>query len=43
MTILLDQHEFLQPCIEPKRRTSELTVAILQLIASRRGIAALPW
>lgn len=29
--------------IEPKQRTSELTVAILQLIASRRGIAALPW
>ncbi|WP_139559657.1 LysR family transcriptional regulator [Methylotetracoccus oryzae] len=28
--------------IEPKRRTSELTVAILQLVASRRGIAALP-
>lgn len=29
--------------IAPKRRTSELTVAILQLVASRRGIAALPW
>ncbi|MGS0980255.1 LysR family transcriptional regulator [Burkholderia glumae] len=28
--------------IEPKRRTSELTVAILQLVASRRGVAALP-
>lgn len=28
--------------IEPNRRTSELTVAILQLVASRRGIAALP-
>lgn len=28
--------------ISPKRRTSELTVAILQLVASRRGIAALP-
>lgn len=28
--------------IEPKRRTSELTVAILQLVASRRGIATLP-
>jgi LysR family transcriptional regulator for metE and metH len=25
-----------------KRRTAELTVAILQLVASRRGIAALP-
>jgi LysR family transcriptional regulator for metE and metH len=28
--------------VEPKRRTSELTVAILQLVASQRGIAALP-
>ncbi len=28
--------------IEPKRRTSELTIAILQLVASRRGVAALP-
>ncbi|TJZ68625.1 LysR family transcriptional regulator [Chitiniphilus eburneus] len=28
--------------INPRRRTSELTVAILQLVASRRGIAALP-
>ncbi|AAU91737.1 transcriptional regulator MetR [Methylococcus capsulatus str. Bath] len=28
--------------IEPRRRTAELTVAILQLVASRRGIAALP-
>lgn len=28
--------------IAPKRRTSELTVAILQLVASRRGVAALP-
>jgi LysR family transcriptional regulator for metE and metH len=28
--------------IEPKRRTTELTVAILQLVASCRGIAALP-
>ena len=28
--------------IEPPRRTSELTVAILQLVASRRGVAALP-
>jgi LysR family transcriptional regulator for metE and metH len=28
--------------VEPKRRTTELTVAILQLVASRRGIAALP-
>ncbi|MDK2123106.1 LysR family transcriptional regulator [Parachitinimonas caeni] len=28
--------------IQPKRRTSELTIAILQLVASRRGIAALP-
>jgi LysR family transcriptional regulator, regulator for metE and metH len=28
--------------INPPRRTTELTVAILQLVASRRGIAALP-
>ncbi|MCZ4052839.1 LysR family transcriptional regulator [Oxalobacter sp. OxGP1] len=28
--------------ISPERRTSELTVAILQLVASGRGIAALP-
>jgi len=28
--------------VQPKRRTSELTVAMLQLVASGRGIAALP-
>ncbi len=28
--------------ISPERRTSELTIAILQLVASNRGIAALP-
>jgi LysR family transcriptional regulator, regulator for metE and metH len=28
--------------INPKRRTAELTVAILQLVASGRGVAALP-
>lgn len=28
--------------INPPRRTAELTVAILQLVASRRGLAALP-
>lgn len=28
--------------VSPARRTSELTIAILQLVASRRGIAALP-
>lgn len=28
--------------IKPQRRTAELTVAILQLVASRRGLAALP-
>lgn len=34
---------FLKPLgIEPKRRTAELTVAILQLVASRRGISAMP-
>lgn len=35
--------EVLKPAgIEPVQRTTELTVAILQLVASRRGIAALP-
>jgi len=35
--------EVLQPAgIRLERRTAELTVAILQLVASRRGIAALP-
>lgn len=29
--------------INPKRRHSELTIAIVQLVASRRGIAALPY
>lgn len=29
--------------ISPKRRHSELTIAIIQLVASRRGIAALPY
>ncbi|MGH9738334.1 MAG: LysR family transcriptional regulator [Candidatus Acidiferrales bacterium] len=28
--------------IHPQRRTTELTIAILQLVASRRGVAALP-
>jgi len=28
--------------VHPKRRTTELTVAILQLVASRQGVAALP-
>ncbi len=28
--------------IAPERRTAELTIAIMQLVASRRGIAALP-
>jgi LysR family transcriptional regulator for metE and metH len=28
--------------VRPMRRTTELTVAILQLVASRRGVAALP-
>jgi len=28
--------------VNPRRRTAELTVAILQLVASGRGIAALP-
>jgi len=35
--------EVLQPAgIKLERRTAELTIAILQLVASRRGIAALP-
>lgn len=35
--------QVLQPAgIHPKRRTTELTIAILQLVASRRGVAALP-
>lgn len=29
--------------INPERRTSELTIAIIQLVASKRGIAALPY
>lgn len=34
---------FLAPAgVHPERRTAELTPAILQLVASRRGIAALP-
>ncbi len=28
--------------VRPKRRTTELTIAILQLVASRRGVAVLP-
>ncbi len=35
--------EVLAPAkVNPQRRTTELTVAILQLVASRRGVAALP-
>jgi LysR family transcriptional regulator for metE and metH len=35
--------EVLEPAgVQLKRRTAELTIAILQLVASRRGIAALP-
>lgn len=29
--------------VNPQRRSSELTVAIIQLVASRRGVAALPY
>ena len=29
--------------INPTRRTSELTIAIIQLVASKRGVAALPF
>lgn len=40
---LLDIMRVLGPAgVNPRRRTSELTVAILQLVASRRGIAVLP-
>lgn len=36
--------KFLLPAgINPPRRHSELTIAIIQLVASRRGIAALPY
>lgn len=35
--------QLLKPAgINPKRRTTELTIALIQLVASRRGIAALP-
>ncbi|MGH8638319.1 MAG: LysR substrate-binding domain-containing protein, partial [Burkholderiales bacterium] len=39
--------DFIREVLDPagirlKRRTAELTVAIVQLVASRRGIAALP-
>src|SRR6202522_3208749 len=36
------KHRLTPAGINPKRRTAELTVAILQLVASGRGIAALP-
>jgi LysR family transcriptional regulator for metE and metH len=36
------QHCLTPAGVNPKRRTAELTVAILQLVASGRGIAALP-
>src|ERR1700744_398099 len=36
------KHCLMPAHINPKRRTAELTVAILQLVASGRGIAALP-
>lgn len=41
---MLDVHKYvLGPAgVQPQRRTTELTVAILQLVASGRGIAALP-
>src|SRR6202453_2887157 len=38
----LMKHRLTPAGINPKRRTAELTVAILQLVASGRGIAALP-
>src|SRR6201994_2838891 len=36
------KHCLMPANFNPKRRTAELTVAILQLVASGRGIAALP-
>lgn len=36
------KHVLLPAGVHPQRRTVELTVAILQLVASHRGIAALP-
>lgn len=36
------KHLLIPAHVNPKRRTAELTVAILQLVASGRGIAALP-
>jgi LysR family transcriptional regulator for metE and metH len=36
------KHCLLPAQVNPRRRTAELTVAILQLVASGRGIAALP-
>jgi LysR family transcriptional regulator, regulator for metE and metH len=36
------KHVLLPAGIHPRRRTAELTVAILQLVASNRGMAALP-
>jgi len=36
------KHCLIPAGVSPKRRTAELTVAILQLVASGRGIAALP-
>lgn len=42
-TMLDVVRHFLMPArVHPRRRTAELTVAILQLVASGRGIAALP-
>ncbi len=36
-------HRVLQPAgVQPPRRTTELTIAMLQLVASGRGLAALP-
>jgi LysR family transcriptional regulator for metE and metH len=36
------KHCLMPAGVNPRRRTAELTVAILQLVASGRGIAALP-
>ena len=47
VALMSPRHRLMKHClppagINPKRRTAELTVAILQLVASGRGIAALP-
>ncbi|SCK17302.1 LysR family transcriptional regulator [Vogesella sp. LIG4] len=43
-TMLELMRKVLKPAgVNPARRSSELTIAIIQLVASRRGVAALPY